>query len=72
MESDVVLWSGLMFASLAWMEVAGALVGNVIQNAVFTATVGRIDNFVFIVNAGAYLLTALITTYVPEKCFFTV
>ena len=55
---------GLMFASVAWIEVVGSLLGDVMQNAVFAATVGWMTNFVFMVDAGFYLLAALLTTYV--------
>lgn len=54
---------GLMFASLAWIEVAGALLGDVTQNAIFSATVSWMKNLVFVVNASAYLLAALLTMY---------
>jgi len=52
-----------MFASLAWIEVAGALLGDVTQNAIFSATVSWMKNLVFVVNASAYLLAALLTMY---------
>lgn len=51
---------GLMLASVAWMEMAGALLGEVTQNAVFTATVGWRKNFVFMLDAVFYLLIALL------------
>jgi len=59
-----MLSSGLMFASVAWMEVAGALLGGVMQNAVFAATVGWMKSFVFMVDAVIYLLVALLSMYV--------
>lgn len=52
---------GLMFASMAWMEMAGALLGGVMQNAVFAATVGWMKNFVFMLDAVIYLLVALLS-----------
>jgi len=53
-----------MFASVAWMEIAGSLLGEVMQNAVFAATVGWMMNFVFMLDASIYLFTALLTAYV--------
>jgi len=53
-----------MFASVAWVEIAGSMLGGVMQNAVFAATAGWMVNFVFMVNASQYLLIALITMYV--------
>jgi len=53
-----------MFASVAWVEIAGSMLGGVMQNAVFAATAGWMVNFVFMVNASMYLLIALITMYV--------
>ena len=55
-----------MFASVAWMELAGSLVGEVMQNGVLAATVGWLNNFVFILGAGIYFLTAVIFTYVSK------
>jgi len=57
------LCSGLMFASVAWIELAGSLIGDVIQNAVFAATVSWMKNFVFFINAGGYFLATLLTVY---------
>jgi len=53
-----------MFASVAWMEMAGALLGGVMQNAVFTATVSWMKNFVFMLDAVIYLLAALLSVCV--------
>jgi len=53
-----------MFASLAWIQIVGALIGNVTQNAVFSATVGWMQSFVFMVNASTYFLAALLTMFV--------
>ena len=55
-----------MFASLAWMEMAGALLGGVMQNAIFAATVGWMSNFVFLLDAAIYLLVALLSMYVAD------
>ena len=52
---------------------AGYLLGNVTENAVFAATVSWMKNFVFITNAGCNFLTALLTMYVflsPVVNFF--
>jgi len=50
-----------MFASVAWMEIAGSLLGEVVQNAVFAATVSWMPNFVFMIDAVVFLLAALLT-----------
>ena len=60
-----------MFASVAWIEITCSLIGGVIQNAVFGATVSWMKNFVFIVNAGVYLLAALLTAYAISVQIFT-
>ena len=46
------------------MEMAGALLGGVMQNAVFTATVSWMKNFVFMLDAVIYLLAALLSVCV--------
>jgi len=53
-----------MFASVAWMEIAGSLLGEVVQNAMFAATVSWMPNFVFMIGGSVYLLAALLTAYV--------
>jgi len=60
-----------MFASVAWMEIAGSLLGEVVQNAVFAATVSWMSNFVFMINGGVYLLAALLTMYVSSRMDFS-
>ena len=60
-----------MFASVAWMEIAGSLLGEVVQNAVFAATVSWMSNFVFMINGGVYLLAALLTMYVGSRMDFS-
>jgi len=67
---DCLLCVGLMFASVAWMEIAGTLVGAVAQNAVFAATVSWMPSFVFILGAAIYVFTAAITMYVC--CFYRI
>ena len=50
-----------MFASIAWMEIVGILLGGIAQNSVFGATTAWMKNFVFLVDAGFYaLLLALV------------
>jgi len=61
---DDLLCLGLMFASVAWMELAGSLLGGVMQNAVFAATVSWMMNFVFMLDAAMYLVAAVLTMYV--------
>jgi len=53
-----------MFASMAWMEIAGSLLGAVIEDAIFAATFNWMKNLVFMLNAGMYFLTTLLTVYV--------
>jgi len=59
-----------MFASMAWMEMAGALLGRVMQNAVFAATVNRVKSFVFMLNTVIYLLAALLSMYVTLSAYY--
>lgn len=70
-DTHLLLSSGLMFASVAWMEIAGSLLGEVVQNAVFAATVSWMSNFVFMINGGVYLLAALLTMYVSSRMDFS-
>jgi len=67
---NVLLPSGLMFASVTWIEMAGALLGGVMQNAVFAATVGWMKNFVFLLDAVIYLLVALLSMYVTLSAHY--
>jgi hypothetical protein len=47
-----------MFASIAWFQAVGVLIGNVVQNAIMAATTEIMDGLVFYVDAGAYVFSA--------------
>lgn len=60
LKNIVNLFSGIMFAGIAWFQTVGILIGNVIQNAIMAATAASMDGLVFFVDAGAYALTAVL------------
>ncbi|ESO00581.1 hypothetical protein HELRODRAFT_175544 [Helobdella robusta] len=51
---------GLMFASLAWMQMIGIVIGLVIQNEIYAATVSQQPQVVFIFNSSLYVCIILI------------
>lgn len=50
------------FAVFAWIQMISSIVGGVTQNAIFSATANWMINFVFVVDAIIYAVTAVVIT----------
>ena len=57
----VLVCTGVMFASMAWLETFCILIGGTINNSIYSATTGPHSYAAFVFGACMYFIAALVT-----------